>query len=112
MTTAHGAAAGSASRWGPLWGARPAEWALSEDQQVATYEAALDRVGVVPGTPVLDIACGAGSFLQLVVERGGEPHGIDASEALIAFTRSLYRTPTYASAKWRTCLGRTTASSS
>ena len=23
---------GSATRWGPLWGARPADWALSEDQ--------------------------------------------------------------------------------
>src|SRR5688500_1545857 len=88
MSTAHGAVAGSASRWGPLWGARPADWALSEDQQVATYEAALDRVRMVPGTRVLDIGCGAGSFLRLVADRGGKPHGIDASEALIAFARS------------------------
>ena len=56
MSTADGTAAGSASRWGLLWGARPAEWALSEDQQVATYEAALDQVGMVPGTRVRDIA--------------------------------------------------------
>ena len=36
-------ASGSASRWGPLWGARPADWALSEDRQIPTYEAA-DRL--------------------------------------------------------------------
>jgi SAM-dependent methyltransferase len=79
---------GSASRWGPLWGARPADWALSEDKQVPTYEAALERVGLEPGQRVLDIGCGVGAFLRLVAERGGEPHGIDASESLIAFAQN------------------------
>jgi SAM-dependent methyltransferase len=37
---------------------------------------------------VLDIGCGAGAFLRMVDERGGEPHGIDASDALIAFART------------------------
>jgi SAM-dependent methyltransferase len=79
---------GSASRWGPLWGARPDDWALSEDQQLPTYEAALERTGLEPGWRVLDVGCGAGAFLRLVVERGGVPYGIDASEALIAFART------------------------
>jgi SAM-dependent methyltransferase len=79
---------GSSSRWGPLWGARPSDWALSEDLQVPTYEAALERVAVGPGTSVLDIGCGAGAFLRLVSERGGEAHGIDASDALIAHART------------------------
>src|SRR6266852_4436812 len=87
MTTASSAVIGSASRWGPLWGARPADWALSEDLQIPTYEAALERVGLEPGWRVLDIGCSAGAFLRLVAERGGEPHGIDASEALIEFAR-------------------------
>jgi len=87
MTTASSAATGSASRWGPLWGARPADWALSEDRQVPTYEAALRRVGLQPGQRVLDIGCGVGAFLRLVAERAAEPHGIDASEALIAYAR-------------------------
>jgi SAM-dependent methyltransferase len=78
---------GSATRWGPLWGARPADWALIEDRQLPTYEAALKRTGLEPGWRVLDIGCGAGAFLRLVVERGGEPHGIDASDALIEFAR-------------------------
>jgi SAM-dependent methyltransferase len=79
---------GSASRWGPLWGARPADWALSEDRQRPTYEEALRRVGLEPGRRVLDVGCGAGAFLRLVADRGGVPHGLDASEALIAFART------------------------
>ena len=88
MTTASSAVPGSASRWGPLWGARPADWALSEDQQLPTYEAALERTGLEPGQRVLDVGCGVGSFLSLVAERGAVPCGIDASDALIAFART------------------------
>ena len=39
MTSDATVSPGSASRWGPLWGVRPADWALSEDQQLPTYEA-------------------------------------------------------------------------
>jgi SAM-dependent methyltransferase len=85
MTSSTGT--GSAARWGPLWGARPADWALTEDLQRPTYVAALDRTGLEPGWRVLDIGCGAGAFLRLVAEGGAEPHGIDASETLIAFCR-------------------------
>jgi SAM-dependent methyltransferase len=90
MTTASSATAttGSASRWGPLWGARPADWALSEDQQRPTYETALDHTGLEPSARVLDIGCGVGAFLRLVAERGGEPHGIDASDELIVDART------------------------
>ncbi len=87
MSTTSSPITGSADRWGPLWGARPADWALSEDQQLPTYEAALERTGLERGWRVLDIGCGSGAFLCLVAERGAEPHGIDASEALIAFAR-------------------------
>jgi SAM-dependent methyltransferase len=84
MTTdATAAKPGSASRWGPLWGARPADWAASEDQQLPTYEDALRHVGLEPGQLVLDVGCGAGAFLRLVADRGGRPFGLDASEALI-----------------------------
>jgi SAM-dependent methyltransferase len=82
------AVTGSAERWGPLWGARPADWALSEDQQVPNYEDALARVGLEPGGLVLDVGCGVGAFLRLVAERGGRPYGIDASEALLDVARS------------------------
>jgi len=88
LTQTAGTPSGSAARWGPLWGARPVDWAASEDQQVPTYEAALERTGLRPEGAVLDIACGVGSFLRLVSARGGVPAGIDASEALIAVARS------------------------
>ena len=82
---------GSAERWGPLWGARPADWALSEDQQVPTYEEALRQVDLHPGQRVLDIGCGVGVFLRLVAERGARAFGLDASEALLDTARE--RTP-------------------
>ena len=78
---------GSAERWGPLWGARPDDWALSEDQQLPTYEAALQRVPLEPGQRVLDVGCGVGAFLRLVADGGAEPFGLDASEALIDLAR-------------------------
>ena len=77
------AKSGSAERWGPLWGARPDDWALSEDQQTPSYEEALERVGIEPGQLVLDIGCGVGAFLRLVADRGARPFGLDASHALI-----------------------------
>jgi SAM-dependent methyltransferase len=79
---------GSAERWGPLWGARPNDWALSEDQQVPTYEAALAHVDLQPGQLALDIGCGAGAFLRLLADRGALPFGLDASEALLDLSRA------------------------
>jgi ubiquinone/menaquinone biosynthesis C-methylase UbiE len=79
---------GSAERWGPLWGARPEDWAISEEQHLPTYEAALQRVPLEPGHRVLDVGCGVGTFLRLVADRGAEPFGLDASEALIEIARS------------------------
>jgi SAM-dependent methyltransferase len=79
---------GSAERWGPLWGARPDDWTLSEQQQTPSYEEALRRVGgLEAGQRVLDVGCGAGTFLRLAADRGAEAFGIDASEALIALAR-------------------------
>src|SRR6266498_3695676 len=74
---------GSAERWGPLWGARPADWAVNEDLTVPAYEAALEQVELAPGQHVLDIGCGAGAFLRLAAARGARAAGVDASEALI-----------------------------
>lgn len=86
-TSAAQSPGGSAARWGPLWGSRPADWALSEDQQTPTYEAALQRVNLRAGHLVLDVGCGAGAFLRLVAAQGGRPFGVDASEALLDLAR-------------------------
>jgi len=81
------ATSGSAQKWGPLWGARPREWAENEDQQVPTYEEASRHVGLAPGQRVLDIGCGTGAFLRLAADRAAEPFGLDASEALLEIAR-------------------------
>jgi SAM-dependent methyltransferase len=86
-TTPTAGLGGSAERWGPLWGARPADWARSEDQQIPTYEEALRRVDVRSGQLVLDVGCGVGAFLRLVAARGARAFGLDASEALIELAR-------------------------
>jgi SAM-dependent methyltransferase len=87
MPSTSGTITGSAQRWGPLWGARPADWALTEDQQTPTYEEALRRVDLQRGDLVLDIGCGVGAFLRLVADRGARPFGLDASEALLEVAR-------------------------
>jgi SAM-dependent methyltransferase len=76
-------ASGSARRHGRLWGARAADWAASEEQQVPTYEEAIRRVGVGAGQEVLDVGCGTGVFLRAAADRGARVHGLDASEALV-----------------------------
>jgi SAM-dependent methyltransferase len=86
-TTTVKGARGSAARWGPLWGARPLDWALSEEQHGPGYEAALERVAPIGGRRVLDVGCGTGVFLRLAADRGAEPYGIDASETLLALAR-------------------------
>jgi SAM-dependent methyltransferase len=70
-----------------LWGARPADSALSEDQQTPSYEAALARVDLQPGQLVLDVGCGVGAFLQLAARLGARTFGLDASEALLELAR-------------------------
>jgi SAM-dependent methyltransferase len=79
--------AGSAERWGPLWGARPDDWALSELQQLPGYLEAIARVGLEPGRRVLDVGCGAGVFLHLAAEHGAQVFGIDASSELLSLAR-------------------------
>ena len=82
------AATGSAERWGPLWGARPEDWARNEGQQTPTYEEAIRRLGIESGQRVLDVGCGAGVFLRLAADRGAKVFGLDASEALIELARA------------------------
>jgi SAM-dependent methyltransferase len=87
MTTT-AAATGSAEKWGPLWGARAADWEQVELRQAPVYEEALRRLDVSAGERVLDIGCGAGVYLRLAADRGAHVTGIDASEALVARARA------------------------
>jgi SAM-dependent methyltransferase len=86
--TAAGTRTGSAERWGPLWGARPEDWAENEYQQRPTYEAAIRRAGIAAGQRVLDIGCGSGAFLRVAADLGAEVTGLDASAPLLEVARA------------------------
>jgi cyclopropane fatty-acyl-phospholipid synthase-like methyltransferase len=79
---------GSAERWGPLWGARPEDWAATEEQHTRAYEEAIRRTGIEPGQRVLDVGCGLGVFLRLAADRGASVFGLDASSALVELARA------------------------
>jgi ubiquinone/menaquinone biosynthesis C-methylase UbiE len=80
----HGA--GSATWWGPLFGARASTWAETWEGPrgwgTPVYEYVLDRARIGPGTTVLDCGCGAGRFVGLATQRGAAVAGIDASANL------------------------------
>jgi SAM-dependent methyltransferase len=77
----------TAERWGRAWGARADEWALVEEQQLPTYEAAIERLGIDTGMRVLEVGCGSGVFLRAAADRGATVTGIDSSEQLVELAR-------------------------
>jgi uncharacterized protein (TIGR02246 family) len=85
--TAGTSRSGSADHWGPLWGARPLSWAALEGRQRPTYDEAIRCLPIEPGTRVLDVGCGAGTFLRMASERGARVFGIDASQDLVDLAR-------------------------
>jgi SAM-dependent methyltransferase len=77
---------------GRAWGERAADWAyLVEPYARGVNDALFDRMGVRPGTELLDIACGSGYAASVAARRGAKVSGLDASEALLAIARA--RTP-------------------
>ena len=60
-------ASSSAERWGPLWGARPADWAINEEQHVPGYEAADFLPQNVPDDTSPAPAAGAGGMAHVAV---------------------------------------------
>lgn len=77
---------------GHAWGERAVDWAyLMEPYARRANITLLDKLGVVPGMRLLDIACGSGYAVAVAAERGAAVAGLDASEALIAIARA--RTP-------------------
>lgn len=78
---------GSATRWGPLFGARATAWAETWEGPAGwgkpVYEHVLDRAKIGPGSRVLDCGCGAGRFARMAADRGASVAGVDAAEGLI-----------------------------
>jgi len=88
-------ASGSATRWGPLFGARALDWAETWEGPLGwgtvPYEEVLRRTATGSGTSVLDCGCGAGRFSRMAANRGATVAGIDAAEPLIRIAKE--RTP-------------------
>jgi SAM-dependent methyltransferase len=79
---------GSAEVQGEVWGLRVREWSeLQEPQVRPLYDAVLDNAGIDLGTDLLDAACGAGLALAMAEGRGANPHGVDASAAMLEVAR-------------------------
>lgn len=51
-------------------------------------DALLDRLDVVAGTRLVDLACGTGALVVQAARRGAEAHGVDVSEEMLAFART------------------------
>jgi len=79
---------GSAQVQGELWGARARDWAdLQEASFRPLYESAFDAAGIVKGSAVLDVGCGAGLALRVAVEKGATASGLDAAANLVEVAR-------------------------
>lgn len=76
-------AVGSAPIQGPLWGARPRDWAAQEERHHIIYDRTWPLVDVPAGGAVLDVGCGAGTFCRLAAGQGFQVTGIDASATLV-----------------------------
>jgi ubiquinone/menaquinone biosynthesis C-methylase UbiE len=70
---------------GEAWGSRAADWAcLYEHYSLDMLLALLPRLGVGPGTSLLDVACGSGMAVRVAHGMGADVAGIDAAAELVA----------------------------
>lgn len=76
-------------RAGEAWGRSAADWAcLFEHYSIDSVLAIFGRVGVGPGTRLLDVACGSGLVARLAHGAGASVAGIDAAADLIEIART------------------------
>jgi SAM-dependent methyltransferase len=70
------------------WGRKAVDFStLSEPSNVREYVFVHQRLGLVEGDRLLDVACGSGLSIELACARGAACAGIDASERLVAIAR-------------------------
>jgi SAM-dependent methyltransferase len=90
------ASVASSQKWeeaGEAWGSRAVDWScLYEHYSLDMLVALLPRLGVGPGTSLLDVACGSGLAVRVADGMGAHVAGIDASAELVALACD--RTPT------------------
>lgn len=60
---------------------------VDEANWAAYVDATAERLGITPGSSVLEVGCGAGAFLYELYRRGCAVSGIDRSPALVEYAR-------------------------
>lgn len=87
----HTATAPSPHDWkeaGEAWGNRATDWCcLYEHYSLDMLLALFPRLGVGPGTTLLDVACGSGLAVRVADGMGARVSGIDAAAELVAIGR-------------------------
>jgi SAM-dependent methyltransferase len=79
---------GSAAINGELWGERARDWAeLQEGSRRPDFDECIRGTGVIRGTEVLDVGCGAGGFCRLAAGAGARVTGIDAAAGMLEIAR-------------------------
>jgi len=69
---------------GSAWGHAANDWSCFwEHYSTPTAVALFQRLGVGPGTSLLDVACGSGGVARLAASTGAQVAGIDAAEDLV-----------------------------
>jgi SAM-dependent methyltransferase len=77
---------------GEAWGHAAADWScLYEHYAIDILVALYGRLGVGPGTTLLDVACGSGLSIRLASGMGASVSAIDAAASLVEVARA--RTP-------------------
>jgi SAM-dependent methyltransferase len=71
-----------------LWGARAEDWAETEFSFNPVYDSALEKLKIRQGDRLLDIGCGAGTFVGLAHAKGASAVGLDATPELIAIAKN------------------------
>ena len=70
------------------WGRRARDWAdLAEPSNRPLFEEVLRRLGVGPGTALLDVGCGSGYAAGLASELGADVTGLDITPELLEIAR-------------------------
>ena len=78
----------SAQFWGRLWGAMPRDWAVVEEQQMPTYETAIEHLGIRARASACSTSAAArASSCARPPTAAPSVVGLDASERLLAIAR-------------------------
>jgi SAM-dependent methyltransferase len=73
---------------GKLWSSAPSDWVkYIEPRFIPMYRSVLTRLHLNEQKMILDVGCGSGLFLSMVLPTGAAIHGIDAAPGLLEISK-------------------------